>query len=124
MAFDYAPAPESRSVVDLRSSYGLFIDGKFVAGHGKPFKSVSPASEEVLAEVAVADESDVDLAVLAARRAFTRIWSRTPGSRSASREMSTSRSPRPTSSTTRAGRTSSSTPRSDLRRERSASPAR
>ncbi len=79
MAFDYAPAPESRSVVDLRSSYGLFIDGKFVAGHGKPFKSVSPASEEVLAEVAEADESDVDLAVQAARRAFTKIWSRTPG---------------------------------------------
>ena len=28
--FEYAPAPESRAVVDLKSSYGLFIDGEFV----------------------------------------------------------------------------------------------
>jgi len=79
MPFDYAPAPESRSVVDLRSSYGLFIDGEFVPGHGGPFKAVSPASEEVLAEVAEANEADVDLAVRAARRAFSRTWSRLPG---------------------------------------------
>jgi aldehyde dehydrogenase (NAD+) len=79
MPFDYAPAPESRSVVDLRSSYGLFIDGEFVPGHGRPFKSVSPASEEVLAEVAEANAADVDLAVRAARRAFSRTWARLPG---------------------------------------------
>ncbi|MEJ7630593.1 MAG: aldehyde dehydrogenase family protein, partial [Nocardioidaceae bacterium] len=79
MTFDYAPAPESRSVVDLRSSYGLFIDGEFVEGHGRGFKSVSPASEEVLAEVSEASDADVDLAVRAARRAFTRTWSRLPG---------------------------------------------
>jgi aldehyde dehydrogenase (NAD+) len=79
MPFEYAPAPESRSVVDLRSSYGLFIGGEFVPGRGKPFKSVSPATEEVLAEVAGADQADVDLAVQAARRAFARTWSRMPG---------------------------------------------
>ncbi len=79
MAFDYAPAPESRAVVDLRSSYGLFIGGDFVSGHGRPFKSVSPASEEVLAEIAEASSADVDRAVAAARRAFTRTWSRMPG---------------------------------------------
>ena len=28
--FEYAPAPESRSVVDIKASYGLFIDGAFV----------------------------------------------------------------------------------------------
>ena len=27
--FEYAPAPESRSIVSLRESYGLFIDGAF-----------------------------------------------------------------------------------------------
>jgi acyl-CoA reductase-like NAD-dependent aldehyde dehydrogenase len=79
MPFEYAPAPESRAVVDLQSSYGLFIDGEFVDGHGKPFKSVSPASEEVLAEVAEANADDVDRAVRAARRAFTRTWSTMPG---------------------------------------------
>ena len=34
MAFEYAPAPESRAVVDLKSSYGLFIGGEFVDGSG------------------------------------------------------------------------------------------
>ncbi len=29
-AFDYAPAPESASIVRLRDRYGLFIDGRFV----------------------------------------------------------------------------------------------
>ncbi|MEZ0579376.1 aldehyde dehydrogenase family protein [Nocardioides sp. MH1] len=76
--FDYAPAPESRAIVDIKPSYGLFIDGEFVDGHGSPFKSINPASEETLAEIAEADEADVDLAVRAARRAF-RAWSRMPG---------------------------------------------
>ena len=66
--FDYAPAPESRSVVDIAPSYGLFIDGEFTeAAGGKVFKTVSPSSEEVLAEVAEASEEDVDRAVRAAR---------------------------------------------------------
>ncbi len=29
MPFDYAPAPESRSIVDIESNYGLFIGGSF-----------------------------------------------------------------------------------------------
>ena len=78
--FEYAPAPESRAIVDIKPSYGLFIDGEFVDGHGTSFKTISPATEEVLAEVAEADEADVDLAVKAARRAYTRVWSRMPGS--------------------------------------------
>ena len=79
MGFEYAPAPESRSIVDIRPSYGLFIDGEFVDGHGKSFKTISPATEEVLAEVAEADQADVDAAVKAARRAYSRIWGRMPG---------------------------------------------
>ena len=77
MVFEYAPAPESRAIVDIKPSYGLFIDGEFVDGHGTAFKSINPATEETLAEVAEADEADVDLAVKAARRAF-RGWSRMP----------------------------------------------
>ncbi|MEV5931542.1 aldehyde dehydrogenase family protein [Streptomyces sp. NPDC093250] len=78
--FDYAPAPESRSIVDIASSYGLFIDGEFTeAADGKVFKTVSPSTEEVLSEVAEATEEDVDRAVKAARRAFEK-WSALPGS--------------------------------------------
>ncbi|WP_232680983.1 aldehyde dehydrogenase family protein [Nocardioides sp. R-C-SC26] len=79
MEFEYAPAPESRSVVDLKPSYGLFIGGEFVDGHGGAFKTISPATEEVLAEVAEADEADVDAAVKAARRAYDRVWSKLSG---------------------------------------------
>ncbi|MFC9791971.1 aldehyde dehydrogenase family protein [Streptomyces sp. NPDC127584] len=79
-AFEYAPAPESRSVVDIAPSYGLFIDGEFVeAADGKVFKTVSPATEEVLSEIAQAGAEDVDRAVKAARKAFEK-WSALPGS--------------------------------------------
>jgi aldehyde dehydrogenase (NAD+) len=74
MRFDYAPAPESRSVVTLRDSYGLFIGGQFVAG-SSAFKTVNPATEEVLAEVTQAGSDDVDRAVAAARHAYERVWS-------------------------------------------------
>jgi aldehyde dehydrogenase (NAD+) len=79
MAFEYAPAPESRSVVDIRESYGLFIDGSFVEGSGGRFKTVNPATEEVLAEVVEASAEDVDAAVTAARRAFDDVWGPMPG---------------------------------------------
>src|SRR4051794_28241228 len=72
--FEYAPAPESRSIVDLRPSYGLFIDGEFTDGTGSAMKTVNPATEEVLSEVAVGSDEDIDRAVRAARRAFTRVW--------------------------------------------------
>ena len=79
MIFEYAPAPESASIVDIRPSYGLFIDGGFVDPvDGQSFKTVSPASEEVLAEVAEAGRADVDRAVTAARAAYQR-WSALPG---------------------------------------------
>ncbi|MET7459144.1 aldehyde dehydrogenase family protein [Nonomuraea sp. NPDC005501] len=77
--FEYAPAPESREVVDLRPSYGLFIDGEFTEGSGPEFKTVNPATEETLAEVACASADDVDRAVRAARKAFGG-WSALPGS--------------------------------------------
>ncbi|CAN5230359.1 aldehyde dehydrogenase family protein [soil metagenome] len=76
----YAPAPESRDVVTLRSSYGLFVDGAFTdPTDGGSFKTVNPATEEVLAEVAQAGPADVDRAVAAARRAHTEVWGPMPG---------------------------------------------
>ena len=78
--FEYAPAPESRAVVDIKPSYGLFIDGKFVDPvDGTSFKTINPASEEVLAEIAEAGQADVDRAVAAARKAYDKVWSRMPG---------------------------------------------
>ncbi|MBV1849138.1 aldehyde dehydrogenase family protein [Catellatospora tritici] len=77
-AFEYAPAPESRSIVNLQSSYGLFIDGEFVDGDDRR-KTISPATEEVLAEVTWASTADVDRAVKAARRAYTKVWGPMPG---------------------------------------------
>src|SRR6516164_8893876 len=73
--FYYAPAPESRSIVDIKSSYGLFINGSFVdSANGDCRKTLNPANEEVLAEVAEAGQSDVDKAVRAARVAYELVW--------------------------------------------------
>jgi aldehyde dehydrogenase (NAD+) len=78
--FEYAPAPESRSVVDIKASYGLFVDGEFVdPTDGGSFKSINPASEEVLAEVAEGGAADVDRAVRAARKAYEKVWGPMPG---------------------------------------------
>ena len=77
--FEYAPAPESTAIVDIKSEYGLFINGKFVAPKsGKRFETINPATQEVLAKVAYANELDVNLAVSAARNAFTKTWSKMP----------------------------------------------
>ena len=80
MPFDYAPAPESRSIVDIESNYGLFIGGSFTEPtSGEFFKTINPATEEVLSEVAEAGQADVDAAVAAARRAYDKTWSKMSG---------------------------------------------
>jgi acyl-CoA reductase-like NAD-dependent aldehyde dehydrogenase len=81
MAFlEYAPAPESASILNLKAQYGLFIDGEFVDGGGEVFDTISPATEQVIASIAQADAHDVDRAVAAARRAYETVWSRLSGS--------------------------------------------
>ncbi|HEY4267691.1 MAG TPA: aldehyde dehydrogenase family protein [Galbitalea sp.] len=76
---EYAPAPESQAILNLQKSYGLFIDGEFVKGHGTPFSTISPATEQQIAEIANANAKDVDTAVAAARRAYERTWSKLSG---------------------------------------------
>src|SRR5580693_7449012 len=76
--FEYAPAPESRDIARLRPSYQIFVDGAFRDGSGEAVKSINPADESPLAEVAEAGPADVDDAIAAARRAFGR-WSALPG---------------------------------------------
>jgi len=78
--WEYAPAPEARETARLRESYGMFVDGEFTDGSGSgSLKTVNPATEEVLADVAVAGQADVDTAVDAARRAFDSVWGPMPG---------------------------------------------
>ncbi|TBN56385.1 aldehyde dehydrogenase family protein [Glaciihabitans arcticus] len=76
---EYAPAPESTALLNLRGSYGLFIDGEFVDGNGAPFSSINPATEKAITQIATADANDIDLAVKAARRAYDRTWSKLSG---------------------------------------------
>lgn len=53
----------------------LFIGGEWITPHsGRLIQSINPATEEIWAEVAEADEVDVDLAVKAARDAFYGSW--------------------------------------------------
>ncbi len=67
-------------MVNLRPSYGLFIDGEFVSPlDGGHFKTENPSSQEVLAEVSSAGPADVDRAVNAARRAQEEVWAPMPG---------------------------------------------
>ncbi|RSM71312.1 betaine-aldehyde dehydrogenase [Amycolatopsis sp. WAC 01375] len=78
--FEYAPAPESRDLANLKPHYRPFVNGEFVDGSGEPLKTINPATEEVLAEVGTASVSDVDTAVKAARKAYDNVWSKMPGS--------------------------------------------
>jgi aldehyde dehydrogenase (NAD+) len=75
-AFEYATAPESREIVRLEERYGLFIGGEFVEPRSGEFQpSISPATEEPLAEIAYAGPEDVAVAVDAARDAYANGWS-------------------------------------------------
>ena len=78
MKFEYAPAPESKSIVKIDKEYGHFINGKFVKGK-KHFVTINPATEEVLSHIATGDKSDIDKAVLAAQTAYTKVWSKLSG---------------------------------------------
>jgi aldehyde dehydrogenase (NAD+) len=77
---DYAPAPEATDHVKLRADHGLLIGGRWVEPASETrFKTINPATEEVLAEVAEAGEEDVEAAVRAARAAYTKVWSKLSG---------------------------------------------
>jgi aldehyde dehydrogenase (NAD+) len=78
-AWEYAPAPESREIVTLRERYGHFIGGEWLEPR-ETYTTISPASEEPLAEVGQATDEEVQLAVRAAREAYDNGWSSLPGS--------------------------------------------
>jgi aldehyde dehydrogenase (NAD+) len=75
----YAPAPESREIVQLQERYGLYVGGKWLEP-AETYTTLSPATEEPLAEIGQASEADVKRAVEAARGAYEDGWSSLPGS--------------------------------------------
>jgi aldehyde dehydrogenase (NAD+) len=71
LEWTYAPAPESRAILSLEERYGLYVGGEMVEPRsGEWFTTISPATEEPLAEVALAGPEDVAAAVGAAREGF------------------------------------------------------
>ncbi len=75
--WDLAPAPESTGHIQLQKSYGNFINGKFQESNGgSKFKSINPASEQLIAEVTESTDADVDKAVKSARTAYDKVWSK------------------------------------------------
>lgn len=79
-SWNYAPAPESKSIASVKEKHELFINGQFVKPASKKyFKTINPANEEVLSEVAEANAADVDKAVKAARTAYDKVWKKMPG---------------------------------------------
>ncbi|HET9673840.1 MAG TPA: aldehyde dehydrogenase family protein, partial [Gaiellaceae bacterium] len=71
----YAPAPESRDIVELEDRYGLYVGGQWLAPR-ESYTTINPATEEPLAEVGEATEEEVDLAVQAARAAYENGWAK------------------------------------------------
>jgi aldehyde dehydrogenase (NAD+) len=76
--WEYESAPESRDIVTIRDRYGLFVGGEWLEPK-ETYTTISPATEEPLAEVGQATEQEVQLAVQAARDAFENGWSALAG---------------------------------------------
>jgi len=67
VAYDFTP--ETAAAEFLRKPHQLLIDGHRVpSSSGRTFKSLNPATEDVIATIAEGNEADVDRAVAAARR--------------------------------------------------------
>ena len=75
-SWNYASAPESTDHIILKKQYDLFINGEFIKPNSnRYFKTVNPATDEVIASISEANKTDVDLAVISARKAF-KSWSK------------------------------------------------
>src|ERR1700680_540731 len=73
IAYDYSR--ETLPVISAAEEKLLLIDGRRAPSvSGRTFESINPATEEVIATIAEGNETDVDHAVAAARRAFEGPW--------------------------------------------------
>ncbi|HTJ26608.1 MAG TPA: aldehyde dehydrogenase family protein [Candidatus Limnocylindria bacterium] len=74
MGLAYAPSIET-TPVRIADRYDHFIGGTWTpSSGGETFGTVNPATEDVLAQVAVGTADDVERAVAAARTAYERWW--------------------------------------------------
>jgi aldehyde dehydrogenase (NAD+) len=76
--WEYETAPESRDIVTIRDRYGHFVGGEWLEPK-ETYTTISPATEEPLAEVGQATDEEVQLAVQAAHEAFENGWSSLAG---------------------------------------------
>ncbi len=78
--WEYAPAPEAIDHAKIKKQYELFINGEFVKPLSKKyFETINPATEQVLARVAEANEKDVHAAMIAAKNAYDKYWKKLSG---------------------------------------------
>jgi aldehyde dehydrogenase (NAD+) len=78
--WNFSPSLESTGHVKLKEQYDLYIDGKWIKPEsGIYFETINPANKKKLADVAYANEKDVDKAVKAARNAYDTVWSKLNG---------------------------------------------
>lgn len=73
--WEYSKSPESKDHISLKNRYDLFINGKWVKTR-KYFDTINPSNEEIIAKVAYASSTDVNKAVLAAEKAYDKVWSK------------------------------------------------
>ena len=73
----YSPATENIDHVRIQEQYDLFINGKFIPSVKYAyFKTINPANENKLAQVAEAKKADVGLAVRVAKKTYNNVWSK------------------------------------------------
>jgi aldehyde dehydrogenase (NAD+) len=78
--WNFSPSLESTGHVKIKEQYDLYIDGKWIKPEsGIYFETINPANKKKLADVAYANEKDVDKAVKAARNAYDTVWSKLNG---------------------------------------------
>jgi aldehyde dehydrogenase (NAD+) len=75
----YAPAPEARDIVQIEERYGHFVGGEWLEPR-ETYTTISPATEEPLAEIGQATPEEVAGAIQVAREAYENGWSALPGS--------------------------------------------
>jgi aldehyde dehydrogenase (NAD+) len=76
--WEYAKTSESKDHILLKNKYDLFINGKWLKTK-KYFDTINPSNEEKIAKAAYASEADVNKAVLAAEKAYDKVWSKISG---------------------------------------------
>jgi aldehyde dehydrogenase (NAD+) len=77
--WEYAPSLESTDHINLKKKYDLFINGKWLKPTSKKyFNTINPNDEKHIAEIAYANQKDIDIAVKSARKAYDNVWSKMP----------------------------------------------